>query len=171
MTGRSRADLVLIGQQPDEPGRALKYDPKYCEAIRMMAQAGEFPETWCATIGIHKVTLYRWADDHPEFEEAVMIAWVLLQSFWTKYAVTNLTNTDLRGNVLIRMLQRRFPGLYGGDTQIEGTLEHFMARNTKTAAAPAPEANQPDIPITDRDAMLAKIAKLQDRLKQREGGT
>ena len=100
-----------------------------------------------------------------------MVAWVLLQSFWTKYATANLTNTDLRGNVLIRMLQRRFPGLYGGDTQIEGTLEHFMARNAKTAAAPAPEANQPDTPITDREAMLAKIAKLQDRLKQREGGT
>lgn len=169
MTGRSRADLVLIGQQPDEPGRALKYDPRYCEEIRLLAQDGKFPETWCATIGIHKVTLYRWADDHPEFEEAVMIAWVLLQSFWTKYAVTNLTNTDLRGNVLIRMLQRRFPGLYGGDTQIEGTLEHFMARNAKTAAAPEAVQAPGDQPIMqNREAMLARIAELEQRVKHRE---
>ena len=170
MNGRPRAELVVIGQQADEPGRALKYDPKYCEAIRMMAQAGEFPETWCATIGIHKVTLYRWADDHPEFEEAVMIAWVLLQSFWTKYAVDNMKNTDLRGNVLIRMLQRRFPGLYGGDTQIEGTLEHFMARNAKPAAAPEAVRDPGDQPIMqNREAMLARIAELEQRVKHREG--
>ena len=168
MTGRSRADLVLIGQQPDEPGRALKYDPRYCEEIRLLAQDGKFPETWCATIGIHKVTLYRWADEYPEFEEAIRIAWVVLQDYWTRFAVTSIVTKDINQGILNTILKGRFPSLYSNKPEIlEGTLEHFEARN-KPKPTPAAVPGQAPQPIRNREAILAEIAVLQERLKQRE---
>lgn len=48
----SRNHLVAIGQKPGAEGRARKYDPKYCDDVRLYAQEGLFPESWCARIGI-----------------------------------------------------------------------------------------------------------------------
>ena len=167
MRGKARTDLVLIGQQADEPGRALKYEPHYCDDVRIWAQEGKFPETWCARIGIHRATFYRWANDNPEFEEAILQAWVILQHYWTEYAVRELKNKDLKSAVLLTILKARFPRLYGRPEILEGTLEHFQARNAPEPA-PLPAAGQTDHGITSREALQARVAELQDRMKQRE---
>ena len=82
----SRSFLTLIGQQAGETGRAMKYDPAMCDQVRMMAQEGMLPEEWCAHIGISMATLYRWANEHPEWEDAVVIGWHLLAAFYAKKA-------------------------------------------------------------------------------------
>ena len=167
----TRNHLARIGQKPDDPGRALKYDPRYCDLVKQLAEAGGFPETWCAKIGIHWVTLYRWANEYPDFEEAVKQAWVILQHFWTTYAQDNLKNTDLRSTVLITILRQRFPSIYGVHKHPQGTLENFLARNDPPPA-PAPgklgagEGDGTDH-MTPRDVILQRIADLQKRLDQR----
>lgn len=164
-----RAFLITIGQQPGQPGRAGKYNPEYCDLIKVLAQEGKFPETWCATMGIHRSTLYAWADVHPDFEEAVLQAWALLQHYWTEYAAQHLKDTNLRSTVLIRILASRFPRLYGRPEILEGTLEHFVARN---AVNPTEEANaapeDQQLAAGQREAIEARIAELQKRLNERK---
>lgn len=172
MASAPRNFLINIGQKPGDPGRALKYDPVYCDLIKGLAEVGGFPETWCAKIGIHWGTLYRWADEYPEFEEAVRQAWVLLQHYWTTYAQDNLKNTDLRSTVLITLLRQRFPSIYGVQKAPQGTLEHFLARN-EAPPQPAPgtlsagDGDGMDV-LTPRETILARIEELQQRMKDRE---
>lgn len=50
--------------------RPTKYKPEYCELlIKHMAEGHSF-ETFAATIGAGKSTLYDWAKQFPEFSEA-----------------------------------------------------------------------------------------------------
>lgn len=170
--GGRRNFLANIGQRPEDPSRAKKYEPVYCDLVRQLAETGAFPETWCAKIGIHWATLYRWADEYPEFEEAVKQAWVLLQHFWTQYSLDNMKNTDLRSTVLIKILTSRFPRLYGNAKVPEGTLEHFLARHDPPPA-PAPSSLAPGEgdgtdELTPRETVLARIAEIQKRLDQRK---
>lgn len=170
--GGRRNFLINIGQRPEDPSRAKKYDPIYCDLVRKLAEAGAFPETWCAKIGIHWATLYRWADEEPEFEEAVKQGWVLLQHYWTTYAQNNLANTDLRSTVLIKILTSRFPRLYGNAKAPEGTLEHFLARHDPPPM-PTPgklgagEGDGIDSAAPPRDVILQRIAELEKRLRER----
>ena len=105
------AHLRAIGQQPGEPGRASKYDPAkgYGQRIRDLAQAGEFPEVWVAACGVTKQTLRNWCEAHPEFQEDMVIAFELLEAFWSRMPLSHLTNPDLRSTVLMETLRRRFP--------------------------------------------------------------
>lgn len=162
-TGRKRADLIICGQRVGEPSRRKKYDPKYCDAIKMMALNGEFPEIWLATIGIHQRTFYDWANAYPEFEESVAEAWVILESYWTKQISENLTNPDLRTTLLLKVLTSRFPTIWGNTPR--GTFEAFRDRGIAAVkAGVAGDAGPPK----DRAAMLERIAELTERLKARE---
>ena len=107
----SPAHLRAIGQQPDEPGLASKYDPAkgYGQRIRDLAQAGEFPEVWVAACGVTKQTLRNWCEAHPEFQEDMVIAFELLEAFWSRMPLRHLTNPDLRSTVLMETLRTRFP--------------------------------------------------------------
>lgn len=105
--------LALIGQQPGERGRATKYDPDtHCQLVRDMAQEGEFPEAWAATIGITLNTMRVWVNTHEEFAEAVIIARHLLQTYWTRELAAARKDPNSKPGIYT-ILVRRFPELYG----------------------------------------------------------
>lgn len=158
---RTRANIMLIKPQPGEQ-RALKYDPEFCWTIRTLAQDGKFPESWCAEIGVTMSTIYRWADEYSEFNEAVEISWHLLNHFWTEYAVTNLSNIDLRSTVLLELLRKRFPETWG--KQPRNTLGNFQNRHAtpegQSATGAAPAMSPPN--QTEADIM-ARLEQLRRR--------
>lgn len=51
-------------------GRPSKYKPEYCEKLVEHMSAGYAFESFSATIGVHRDTLYEWEKVHPEFSEA-----------------------------------------------------------------------------------------------------
>ncbi len=165
----SHRDLVAIGQKADEEGRALKYDPAFCDRIIEMAQDGQFPEVWCATIGIHRATFYAWGNKYPEFDEAIMRGWTILESYWGLYLQQNMTNTALRTAALIRLLQSRFPATYGRHPS--NTFQHYLDRNIPKDAAIKPSDEKGELPVGDREKMLARIRELEGRMSDRAGKT
>ncbi len=168
---RKRANIMLIGQRPDEPGRALKYDPEFCWTVRLLAQGGKFPEEWCADLGITMSTLYAWANRYPEFEEAVLIAWHLLNAYWTDYARKNLLNKDLRTAVLLEILRKRFPETWGKSAR--NTQDTFEARpraQPEDLTSGTPRAMDDAARKTmDERELEARIAALEQR--RRHDGT
>lgn len=108
------ASLRAMGQQPGEAGPAIKYDPAkgYGQRIRDLAQAGEFPEVWVAKCGVTKQTLRTWCEAHPEFQEDMVIAFALLEAFWSRMPLRHLTNPDLRSTVLMETLGKRLPSTW-----------------------------------------------------------
>lgn len=110
--GQPRDFLVVIGQQPNGEGRALKYDPEFCNTVRVLAQEGEFPEAWGAEIGVTLETMRLWCMKHPDFREAVGQARLLLATYWTRDIVANKNNPNAKPG-LYHMLARRIPALYG----------------------------------------------------------
>ena len=104
--------LTVIGQQPGGEPRALKYDPAFCEAVKLMAQEGEFPEAWAAEIGVTLETMRLWCHRYPEFREATGIARLLLATYWTRRIARN-ADSDAAKPGMYAMLARRLPALYG----------------------------------------------------------
>lgn len=71
-------------------GRPSDYRPEYCEMLKEhMAQGLSF-ETFGATIGSHRSSLYRWLDQHPAFRDAKREAFELNLLFWEKAQLDSL---------------------------------------------------------------------------------
>ena len=158
--------MRIIGQQPGTEGRANKYDPAHCDTVRELAQEGKFPETWCATIGISKSTLYSWSDLHPEFQEACEIGWILLAHFWAEYTRKNLTNPDLKTAPLLKVLSTRFPSIYGKNPRF--TEENFLQRNLDLTAAGIKDGG--DGKTGKTKAELLDLIKVYEARRQHTGG-
>lgn len=162
MTGnpRKRANIMLIGQKAGEQGRALKYDPEFCWTVRQMGQAGQFPEEWCARIGITMGTLFNWANTYPDFDQAVREAWHLLNAYWTAKARQVVENpllySDLKATVFLEILRKRFPETWGKHPR--NTQETFETRNASMEGTASP--------LTDPNRLRdAKIDELEQRLR------
>jgi hypothetical protein len=148
---RKRANIMLIGQQPGEEGRALKYRPEFCDAVRLMANEGMFPEEWCAQIGVTMSTLFNWANTYPDFERAVSEAWHILNAHWTKKAREIVSRpalwSDLKATVFLEILRKRFPETWGKNAR--NTQETFENRRTEMDE----EAGRSSSPLFDQDSI------------------
>ena len=165
---RYRANIMLIGQQAGEEGRALKYDPKYCMEIRDMAQDGKFPEEWCAHIGVTITTIYNWANRYPEFDEAVRIAWHILHAYYSEKARKIVENplkyNVLKATVFLEILRKRFPSTWGKEPR--NTAEDFDARDRTVIDGDAMAFNTPErIKDADTSDLVKRLEELEARRK------
>lgn len=158
--------MVSIGQKAGESGRANKYDPAHCDTVRALAQDGHFPESWCATIGISKSTLYVWADKYPDFAQACEIGWILLAHYWTDFTRKNLTNPDLKTAPLLKVLSTRFPSIYGKNPRF--TEDNFRDRNLDLTAAGITDGG--DGKSGKTKAELLELIKVYEARRQHTGG-
>jgi hypothetical protein len=161
-----RNDIVKF-EAPRASNRQ-KYDGAAPLKILAMAEEGMFPEEWCAVLGISMRTLYNWANERPEFEEAVEAAWHLLHAFWARLLRENLTNPSLRQNAILQVMAKRFPTTWGNAPR--NTLDHFLARNSGEAEkvqAHASTSGAPERAMT-REEVRERIRVLQERIAERE---
>lgn len=106
-----KCEIVPIAPKPR--GGQTKYDPEYCWTIRLLAQEGKLVEEWCAEIGVSRATLYRWADEHPEFRDAWEIAKTLLRAYYTRKGREGMNDAKFRSHAWAFFVTRRFPDLWG----------------------------------------------------------
>lgn len=167
---RKRANIMLICAQPGND-RALKYDPEMCWRVRDMAQNGMFPEEWCADLGVTMSTLFQWANDHAEFDEACRIGWHLLNAYYTKKAREVIEKpslySDLKATVFLEILRKRFPESWGKNAR--NTQETFENREITTPddqeRAKSPLSDPDAIKQATMDQINARIAALEARRK------
>ncbi|WP_395542725.1 hypothetical protein [Neotabrizicola sp. sgz301269] len=154
--------MQLIGQQAGETSRNAKYDPAHCDTVRLLAQGGEFPEAWCATIGVTPQTMRNWAAEHEEFREAIIQGRILLQTFWTRDIVENRTNPNAKPG-LYSLIARRFRDLYGRDGGVDLTA-WFLNEKQPTVATEAPAgAGAIHPPTMSDDALQRRLDELRRR--------
>ena len=75
-------------------GRPSKYKPKYCALLVDMMKQGKSYQQVAAEIGVSKVTMWRWRDKHPDFDEACQLGSVQSCAWWENEAMSGLHDKD-----------------------------------------------------------------------------
>lgn len=82
-------------------GRPTKYDPAYCDQIIAHMQDGASMLSFAAEINVSRATLNVWAEQHPEFLEAVNVAKAKCAAWWEKVARTNAVTGDGNATLVV----------------------------------------------------------------------
>lgn len=143
-----------------------KYNGEAPLRVLELAEEGMFPEEWCVELGISMRTLYSWADERPEFEEAVEAAWHVLHAYYARLVRQNLMNPSLRQNTLLQVMAKRFPSTWG--LAPTNTLDQFIARDAAPPKVTVNPGTSRDVqkPMS-REEILAKTKVLMDRMADR----
>jgi hypothetical protein len=73
-----------------------------------MAEGGSLLE-WAVSIGVVRSTPYKWAEDYPEFSDALKQAQDIGEAYWTKRLRTDLMHTkDINAPLVKLYLANRF---------------------------------------------------------------
>lgn len=167
--GNKRFTALVPADAGREYKAANKYDPEYCWTVRQLAEGGEFPEEWCAAIGVTMPTLFNWANAYPEFEQAMHEAWWLCRAYWTKQARTSVQGVGIPPTVLIKVLESRFPDTWG-KTAARNTHETFTNRNEIAEEEERAELSPEALRDVEDDKIAARIQALEARHRARKGG-
>lgn len=90
----SEKNLIVIdatGKSHQRAGRPSDYDPDYCEQlVEHMGQGFSF-ESFAGKIGVHRSTLYNWADTYDEFQEAKEEGEMRSRYFWEGMGILGMS--------------------------------------------------------------------------------
>lgn len=75
-------------------GRPTEYLPEFCNKLQDHMAQGFSYETFGATIGVCRATVYSWEKVFPEFLDAKRNAFDLCQLFWERLGVENIITTN-----------------------------------------------------------------------------
>ncbi len=65
-------------------GRPTKYDPAYCEAVVAHMRDGASVASFAAEIDVARSTINQWAEDYPEFSEALSRGKAACAAWWER---------------------------------------------------------------------------------------
>ena len=144
---RKRSNIVPSFADP-RASNALKYrGEEYCVLVISMGRQGEFPEQWCAQMGVAMSTMYNWAARYPEFDEACRTAWTALSAYWTQAV-----------SLLLELLRRRFPDTWGAHAK--NTADHYFSC---IDAAHSTKAEAEDFTDMTADELLVELAAMRSK--------
>ena len=63
-------------------GRPTKYTPEFCEQIIDFMAEGYSVTAFAGSIRVSRATIYNWADEHPEFLDALQTAQAIAALWW-----------------------------------------------------------------------------------------
>lgn len=89
-------------------GRPSKYDPSYCEEVVELGKEGKSLAQMCAHFDIARSTIDQWAEDNPEFSEALSRAKVHMQAKLEEMGFSGLANREFNAAVWKTTMQARF---------------------------------------------------------------
>jgi hypothetical protein len=75
-------------------GRPTKYDPKICEGFEDNFKQGQSVLEVAVSLGVTRSTIYKWAEEHAEFSDALTRAREVCQSWWEQQGRENLFDTE-----------------------------------------------------------------------------
>lgn len=63
-------------------GRPSKYSPAYCNEVIECLSEGHSVTAFAGRIGVARSTVFKWADEYPEFSDALKVGQAKATSFW-----------------------------------------------------------------------------------------
>jgi transposase len=91
-----------------EIGRPSKYDPEHCETVVALGKEGKSIAQMCAAFDISRQTIDNWADEHPEFLEALSRAKVHMQAKLEEMGFDGLKSKDFNAALWRKTMEARF---------------------------------------------------------------
>ena len=116
-------DMASEKQTVKRPvGRPSKYKPEYCERIvEMASKDGAGPAEYAAEFNVDRASLYRWAEEHPDFAQAITRAKINEQAWWERAGKRGLFADKFNALVWKTSVQARFRDDYTERSQTEIT--------------------------------------------------
>lgn len=102
-------------------GRPTKYKPEHCEGVIAFMAEGGCATEYAAELGVSKSTLYKWAETHQEFSDALSRAQEVGEAYWLRRLRTDLMGTKDCNAPLVKLyLANRF----GMTDKTESKVDH-----------------------------------------------
>ena len=101
-------------------GRPTAYDPDYREMVIAMGEQGLSLLEMAQEIGVTRQTLWNWANDRPEFFDALAYARECSQAHMERLGKANFQNKDFQTHLFTKFMAARFPGDWTVKKEISG---------------------------------------------------
>lgn len=116
----SLPDLDLFKRPERRPvGRPTLYDPSYCEKLLRLAENGNSLTQCAVKLGLDKATLLSWAEVHPEFNTAMIMAGEAAKCWWEDVGMIGMVSDKFNTGVWVRSMAARFRDEYTERRQTE----------------------------------------------------
>lgn len=89
-------------------GRPAIYRGEFCERIIELGALGFSQAQMAADIGVAKATITQWAQQHPDFSNALSHARTLSQAWWEREAQSGLRDRDFNAGIWDKSVKSRF---------------------------------------------------------------
>lgn len=123
-------------KKKNKGGRPSDYKPEYCQALMDHMAEGYSFESFAATIGKHRDTLYEWEKVHPAFSDSKKKGRELGLLEWEKIGKRGITGKIpfFNNASYIFTMKNRFPDLWYDKHQVDlgkNGIQLTLAYNTK----------------------------------------
>ena len=122
-TSTTTVSATTTPATPNPVGRPTKYDPAFCDKARELGANGYSREMISAELNVSWNTLLVWAENHPDFFEALEEAKTLEMVFFEKLAIQHLVERPqgdrLNTGLWSRSMAARFPKKYRENSKME----------------------------------------------------
>lgn len=100
-------------------GRPTDYRPEFCQKVIDLGSEGASVVEMAAELGVHRDTIYGWAETIPEFSYAFTHARLCCQAWWERQGRTNLMTQGFNSSLWSKNMGCRFKGDWTEKTQTE----------------------------------------------------
>ena len=93
-------------------GRPTDYRAAYCEQVIELGREGKSKAQIAAVLDVARMTLDNWANEHPDFLDAITRARDLQLAWWENKGQANLEAQTFQTGLWSRSMAARFPDEY-----------------------------------------------------------
>jgi hypothetical protein len=109
-----------MGTKTDTRKNSL-YHPSLCSVVISMASQGKSEAEWALYgCGVSRSTMKRWATEHPEFCDALEIAYDASLAWWEANGQLNLKRKEFNTPLYSKIISSRFRREYGEKIVLSG---------------------------------------------------
>ena len=103
----------------DVMARPTKYKPEYCQRVIEVGEEGGWLAEMAEACDVVRATMDNWAEQHPEFLEALTRAKQKSQAWFEKTGRAGMTADRFNSALWAKQMSARHPGEYSEKRQIE----------------------------------------------------